>query len=71
MPQHKISKGIVHTFDTLRTYCIIYMLDALSFASGIQNVFLVEASNRNYTHSVFCIPQLRLRHKNTRALFIH
>ena len=39
------------------------MLDALSFALGIQNVFLVEVSNRNYTHNVFCIRQLPLRHK--------
>ena len=39
-------------FDTFRTFfsikrCQIYRLDVLSFALGIQNVFVVEVSNRN------------------------
>ena len=43
--------------------CIIYGKDTLSFAAGIQNVFLVEVSSRNYAHGVFCIPRLHLGHK--------
>ena len=43
--------------------CNIYMLDVLSFALGIQNVFVVKVTNRNYTHNMFCIPQLRLGYK--------
>ena len=55
-------------FDTFRTFfsiemCIIYREDTLNFATGIQNVFLVEVSNRNYALHVFCIPRLCLGHK--------
>ena len=55
-------------FDTLRIFfsikrCNIYRLDILTFALGIQNVFVVKVSNRNLTHNMFCIPQLRLGYK--------
>ena len=42
--------------------CNIYRLDVPSFALGIQNVFVVEVPNINYTHGVFCISRLRLGH---------
>ena len=45
--------------------CIIYVKDTLSFIAGIQNVFIVEVSNRYYALCVFCIPQLCLGHKKT------
>ena len=38
---------------------------SLSFASGYQNVFLVEVSNINDTQGVFCISRPCLGHKNT------
>ena len=67
-PPVVILQGHKRLFDTFRTFCsiimcIIYRKDTLSFAAGIQNVFLVEVSNRNYAHGVFCIPQLRFGHK--------
>ena len=43
--------------------CIIYRKYTAYFVSGIQNVFLVEVSNRNYAHDVFFIPRLYLEHK--------
>ena len=43
--------------------CIIYGKDILNFAAGIQSVFLVEVSDKNYAHGVFCIPRLCLGHK--------
>ena len=71
MKVHDDCPGLVNDlFDTFRAFCsirmcVIYRKDALSFASGHQNGFLVEVSNRNYTHGDICIPRLRLGHKYT------
>ena len=46
----KNMQGIIPTFDSFKTFysikkCNIYRLNVLSFTLGIQNVFVIEASN--------------------------
>ena len=61
--KHGLQKSLGGEHITPGPWTIIYRKDTLTFAAGIQNMFLVEVSNRNYAHCVFCIPRLCLGHK--------
>ena len=56
-------------FDTFSTFsgykCALFRRSCPQLSFGLLKVFLVEVSNRNYTHGNICIPRLHLGYKYT------